>query len=74
MNLWRVRRDGTDLERMTSGASVDWFQHPSPDGKTILYLAYEAGTAGHPRNPNVELRLLHLKDGIETFLTEIFGR
>ena len=73
MDLWRMRPDGTDLERMTSGPSVDWFPHPSPDGKTVLYLAYEAGTEGHPRNHNVELRLLHLKDGSETILSEIFG-
>ena len=73
MDLWRMRPDGTDLERMTSGPSVDWFPHPSPDGKTVLYLAHEAGTEGHPRNHNVELRLLHLKDGSETILSEIFG-
>ena len=73
MDLWRMRPDGTDLERMTSGPSVDWFPHPSPDGKTVLYLAYEAGTEGHPRNHNVELRLLHLKDGSDTILSEIFG-
>jgi Tol biopolymer transport system component len=73
MDLWRMRPDGTNLERMTSGASVDWFPHPSPDGKTVLYLAYEEGTEGHPRNHNVELRLLRLKDGSETCLAQIFG-
>ena len=71
--IWRFRSGGTDLERMTSGTSVDWFPHPSPDGKTVLYLACKAGTKGHPRNHHVELRLLHLKDGVETCLSEIFG-
>ncbi len=73
MDLWRMHPDGTDIERMTSGTSADWFPHPSPDGNTVLYLAYEAGTEGHPRNHYVELRLLHLKDGSETCLSEIFG-
>ena len=46
---------GSDLERMTDDCSDDWFPHPSPDGKHVLYLAYEAGTEGHPRNKDVEL-------------------
>ena len=61
--IWRFRSGGTDLERMTSGTSVDWFPHPSPDGKTVLYLAYAAGTEVDPRNNHVELKLLQLKDG-----------
>jgi len=73
MDLWRMRPDGADLERMTSGPSADWFPHPSPAGDGILYLAYAAGTEGHPRNHDVELRLLNVEDGGETCLIEIFG-
>ena len=73
MDLWRMRPDGADLERMTSGSSVDWFPHPSPRGDGILYLAYEAGTEGHPRNHDVALRLLNVDDGSDACLIEIFG-
>ena len=61
--IWCIRSGGTDLERMTSGTSVDWVPHPSPGGKTILYLSCVAGSEGHPRNPHADLGLLHLKDG-----------
>ncbi|QDC08696.1 hypothetical protein FHY55_05315 [Oceanicola sp. D3] len=63
MNLWRMRADGTDPEEMTGGASVDWFPHPSPDGKHVLYLAYPAGTEGHPFGRDVELRLMPADGG-----------
>ncbi len=58
VDLWRVRPDGTDLERMTDGDTVDWFPHPSPDGAQVLFLAYPPGTRGHPANLDVELRLM----------------
>ena len=73
MNLWRMRHDGSDLERMTDDCSDDWFPHPSPDGKHVLYLAYEAGTEGHPRNKDVELRLLSLSEGKTRTLLPLFG-
>lgn len=73
MNLWRMRHDGSDLERMTDDCSDDWFPHPSPDGKHVLYLAYEAGTEGHPRNKDVELRLLSLNEGKTRTLLPLFG-
>jgi hypothetical protein len=48
VDLWRVRPDGSELERMTEGETVDWFPHPSPDGALVLWLAYPPGTRGHP--------------------------
>ena len=57
-DLWRVRPDGTDLERMTEGETVDWFPHPSPDGRHVLFLAYPPGTRGHPADLPVALRLM----------------
>ena len=73
MDLWRMRPDGTDLQRMTDSPSVDWFPHPAPDGRHVLYLAYEAGTDGHPRDRDVELRLLDAETGDETCLVSPFG-
>jgi Tol biopolymer transport system component len=58
VNLWRVRPDGTGLERMTAARTVDWFPHPSPCGRHVVYLAYPEGTAGHPGDLDVALRLM----------------
>lgn len=58
MQLWRIRPDGNDRQRMTDDATANWFPHPSPDGHHVLYLAYPAGTRDHPRDRDVELRLM----------------
>lgn len=49
-------------EQITFDDAVDWFPHPSPDGKWLVFLSYEPGTAGHPANRDVSLRLLPLAD------------
>lgn len=72
-DLWKIRPDGSDLQRMTTGPSVDWFPHPSPDGKHVLYLAYAPGVDGHPRDHDVELRLLPAEGGESRHLYALFG-
>lgn len=73
MQLWRTRPDGGDPERMTDDERVNWFPHPSPDGRHILYLAYENGVAGHPRDHEVELRLMSSSGGTPRVLLALFG-
>jgi Tol biopolymer transport system component len=73
MQLWRVHPDGADRQRMTEENSVNWFPHPSPDGRHILYLAYEPGTEGHPRDRNVALRLMPAAGGTSTHLVTLLG-
>ena len=73
VDLWRVRPDGTDLEQMTFDAAVNWFPHPSPDGRHVLYLAYAPGTVGHPANRDVELRLIPTGGGESRRLVRLFG-
>ena len=68
-----MRKDGSDLQRMTNDPSDDWFPHSSPDGKSVLYLTYAAGTEGHPRNKHLELRLLSLNDGNSLKLLSLCG-
>lgn len=63
VDLWRVRPDGTGLERMTEGDTVDWFPHPSPDGRDVLFLSYPPGTRGHPADLPVRLRLVPAEGG-----------
>lgn len=73
MDLWRMRTDGSEAEQMTHDDSVNWFPHPSPDRRHVLYLAYPAGTDGHPANRNVALRLLSMHDGSTRTLVQLVG-
>ncbi|QHQ36106.1 TolB family protein [Algicella marina] len=61
--LWRMRVDGSGLQQMTDDAFVNWFPHPDPTGKHVLYLAYPPGTTGHPRDRDVVLRLMPAEGG-----------
>jgi Tol biopolymer transport system component len=73
VDLWRVRPDGTDLERMTSGETVDWFPHPSPDGARVLFLAYPPGTKGHPAMLDVALCLMPAEGGEAQVVVRLRG-
>ena len=54
----RMRPDGSDMVRLTDEPTVDWFPHISPDGTLGVYLAYPAGTQGHPADLWVDLKLV----------------
>ena len=73
VQLWRMQADGSGLQQMTDDERVNWFPHPSPDGRHILYLAYETGTKGHPRDRDVELRLMPAEGGAPRALLKLFG-
>lgn len=73
MDLWRIPAAGGAPERMTGDDRVNWFPHPSPDGRSVLYLSYQPGTQGHPRDRDVELRLLDLVEGSVRMLLALFG-
>lgn len=73
VDIWRVRRDGTGLERMTGGDSVDWFPHPSPCGRHVVHLAYPAGTRGHPGGLDVSLRILPQGGGASRAVVTLHG-
>lgn len=71
--IWRMRRDGTDVQQMAQSDRVDWFPHPSPDGRHVLYLSYPRGTLYHPRDLTVELRIMPQDGGASQTLFELFG-
>ncbi|TYC80033.1 hypothetical protein FMN63_01975 [Stappia sp. BW2] len=73
VQLWRVRPDGSGLQQMTKDERVNWFPHPSPNGRTVAYLAYEVGTTGHPANRTVELRVMPAEGGSPRILRSLFG-
>ena len=55
--IWVMNADGSDQRQLFGDDYVNWFPHPSPDGKHLLYLAYPAGTLGHPAKLPVALCL-----------------
>ena len=56
MQIWRMKTDGSDQEQVTNDEYNNWFAHPSPDGKWIVFLSYEKDVQGHPANKDVMLK------------------
>jgi TolB protein len=73
MQIWRMKPDGSGQEQITSDEFNNWFPHPSPDGKWIVFLSYGKDVTGHPENKDVTLRLMSLGDGKIRVLAKLFG-
>ena len=76
MKLWRMRADGGAQEQITFEDDMrDWFPHPSPDGKWIVFVSFGADVAvgDHPPNKNVTLRLMPVSGGAPQVIAELFG-
>jgi TolB protein len=74
MKIWRMNADGTDQTQVTNDANyVDWFPHPSPDGKWLVFLSYDKSVSGHPANQDVVLRIMPLAGGRPRVLATLFG-
>lgn len=55
--IWVMAADGSGQRQLFSDDQVNWFPHPSPDGRQLVYLAYPPGTSGHPADLPVALVL-----------------
>lgn len=74
MQIWRMNPDGSAQEQVTTDPNFgDWFPHPSPDGKWIVFLSYDKSVKGHPANQNVTLRLMPLAGGKPRVIATLFG-
>jgi Tol biopolymer transport system component len=73
MQIWRVPVDGGAAERITDSPYGDWFPHPSPDGRKVIFLSYDGDVFDHPRDLDVRIRMMD-PDGsnVET-LFGLFG-
>jgi TolB protein len=60
--LARIPDAGGDMERLVASDTVDWFPHLSPDSRWATYIAFPAGTLGHPADLDVEVRLVATSD------------
>ena len=83
-DIWRMPAAGAGpddgrAERVTDDALEDWFPHPSPNGKVLLFLSFPAGTAGHDdRAARVQLRTIpmpgdRLAPAVPTTVVELTG-
>jgi len=74
MRIWRMDADGSNQRPVTSEwAYADWFPHPSPDGRWLVFLSYDAGVQGHPPNEEVSLRIMPVEGGEPRVLVRLFG-
>jgi len=71
--IFRMARDGSGIEQLTFDARVNWFPHPSPDGRSIVYISYPEGTLGHPPDKQVILRLMPAGGGQHRDLAAFLG-
>ena len=74
MRIWRMKADGSDQEMVSQGPeSADWFPHPSPDGRWIVYLSYDRSVKGHPANKDVTLKIMPAPGGPARVLATLYG-
>lgn len=74
MKIWRMDADGANQVQWTpDDAYGDWFPHPSPDGRWIVFLSYDKDVEGHPPNKDVALRIMPMAGGTPRVLTTLFG-
>ncbi len=74
MKIWRMNADGSDQQQVTSDKDyADWFAHPSPDGKWLVFVSYDKSVSGHPENQDVVLRILPMSGGKPKILANLFG-
>lgn len=71
--IWRMDADGANAGPVFRDQNVNWFPHPSPDGRSVLYLAYPPGTLGHPRDLDVALWIMDPDGGNRRKLFDLFG-
>jgi Tol biopolymer transport system component len=74
MKIWRMLTNGADQVQLTPHDDYgDWFPHPSPDGKWLVFLSYHKDVEGHPANKDVVLRIMPAAGGEVKVLAVLFG-
>ena len=71
--IWVMAADGTGQRQLFADEFVNWFPHPSPDGRHLVYLAYPQGTTGHPADLPVALVLCDPGGGNRRRVREFTG-
>ena len=71
--IWVMGVDGAGQRQVFADEHVNWFPHPSPCGRHVVYLAYPPGTLGHPRDLAVALCLMDPEGGNRRRVVEMNG-
>lgn len=71
--IWVMDADGGNQRKVFADDHVNWFPHPGPDGRHVLYLAYPPGTRGHPADLPVALCLMDTDGGNRRRVLEFTG-
>ena len=71
--IWVMGADGSGQRKLFADESVNWFPHPAPCGRWIVYLAYPPGTLGHPADVPVALCLCDPEGGNRRRVLEFVG-
>lgn len=73
MQIWRMDADGKNPLQLIDSPHSDWFPHPSPDGKKLIFIRYlEDQGQSHPFGRDVQIMLFDLVNGETSALTEVF--
>lgn len=77
MQVWRMNPDGSGQTQATFDKTRHaWFPHVSPDGKSLVYMAYKVGDVdpdAHPPYKDVEILLMDPEGGAPRVLLSFFG-
>jgi Tol biopolymer transport system component len=74
MKIWRMNPDGSDQQQITNDPDYcDWFPHPSPDGKLLVWMSYDKSVQQHPANKDVVLRVIPIAGGKARVIATLFG-
>ncbi len=71
--IWVMAADGSGQRKLFADEYVNWFPHPSPDGRNVIYLAYPPGTLGHPKDLDVAICVMDPEGGNRRRLTQMTG-
>ncbi len=71
--IWVMAADGSGQRKLFADGSVNWFPHPSPDGRSVIYLAYPPGTSGHPKDLQVAICVMDPDGSNRRRLIEMTG-
>lgn len=76
MQIWRMKRDGSEQTQITCNERNNWFGHLSPDGKKVVYLSYgkdQLEPQEHLPNMPVELWLMNANGENQHKILSLFG-
>jgi TolB protein len=75
MQIWRMHPDGSNQEQVTNDTWNNWFPHISPDGRKMVYIAFDKNTApeDHDGIKDVELHMMDLTTKQIRVVAKLFG-